>query len=401
MNRNDVSKTVLIKVMADAAGCMLENSGYSSTCTALQKAGFKMLGGGNYGSGWMHPEIPGWAIKVSGRNEGDSFPAYVYWCMANPMPHLPEYQFPVFNQDHSQFMVLMPRYSSIEDELAFNKNPELSSEFREMREVLLGWSTPKPGKNYELQFAAKQVGDFFRNKASFDMHSGNVMMDPLTGRMIITDPIHQGDTDSLITQITGGTYSQKPQVEHQLQLALVDLSSRPGKLAHGKDSFVEWRDIRDGRGLGSLPQIGRVPAFNKMNISWRAVDNLFIPDLGMLAAPGLPNYGFKTPPVGIAAEFIKNHGIAGKTAHKLGELCQQWDEQRLANHHGDIFFCLCPETPAFIQENIGVQMNDVVNVREIRLPVWVVRVLRDEWKQLHNRPMPRNKFNPSPWRPHV
>lgn len=239
MNRNDISKTTRMKVMIDAFECVKDT--YFDTIATLKSCGFKKLGAGHYGSAWTRKDIEGWAIKISGADDGDSFPAYVYWCMANPMPHIPEYQFPVFSSDRQQFMVMMPMYSDCSYDIE-QRCGEVYDIYSDMGGVLRGFMQPVQGPHFEIMHAAQQIRAFFSGKVSFDMHSENVMIDPQTNRLIITDPIHQGDTDSMITQITGVSCVPKPQLRDQLPLEL-GLPSAHAAPVNLQDSVLELREL--------------------------------------------------------------------------------------------------------------------------------------------------------------
>lgn len=247
MNRNDVSRLKLAEIMHLAVSCLVDKE-YHETCHRLESNGFRSLGSGNYGRAFTHEEIEGWVIKLSGRVDGDSFPAYVYWCIANPMPHVPEYHFPVFSESRELFMVMMPQYTDLtcDIDLGWRSNDSIVREFQAVRSGLYGCQDQATQEFQGVFRAARQIGEFFASVASFDMHSGNVMRDPLTGDMIITDPIHQGDTDSMISRITG----VKPfEPVHQLEMFPVgDVKPRP-KLV------PEFRGFAPGRHEVNVNQI--------------------------------------------------------------------------------------------------------------------------------------------------
>lgn len=371
MNRNKISKTTRMKVMADAYECVKEY--YRDTTAALQAAGFRKLGGGHYGSAWTRKDIEGWAIKVSGADDGDSFPAYVYWCMANPMPHIPEYQFPVFSTDRQQFMVMMPQYQGCAYDIECMKG-EVWDTYKYMSEALSGFAYPVQGPHYEIMFAAQQIRSFFSGKVSFDMHSENIMIDPQTQRMIITDPIHQGDTDSMITQITGVQVSRYPkhQMQVQMSLPLLESQSAPAAPARLQDSVEELRALfRDLVGGGRSDDrfdaaIGR--PFNPQihNIPKMRVPKVDMQMLNFDMHKGLMDWKVIQAPIWdkpIQQVMVGDRPINQQELYKLG---RHLNGMVLDRRRGpDLCVALFPSMPAFLKfgENLGDKAAVVDHVR--------------------------------------
>lgn len=238
MNRNDVSRLKLAEIMHLAVSCM-EDREYRITCTRMEGHGFRSLGSGNYGRAFAHDEIPGWVIKLSGRVDGDSFPAYVYWCIANPMPNVPEYHFPVFSESRELFMVMMPQYTDLStaiDSGWMEGTPDVK-EYEAARKGIYGHALPKESADFVGAWeAGRAIGEFFEGLVQFDMHSGNVMRDPLTDNLIITDPIHLGDNDSMIASITG---KKQFQYMHQLEMFPTnEVQPRPSSVPQFRKAIV-------------------------------------------------------------------------------------------------------------------------------------------------------------------
>lgn len=214
------------------------HSDYSDTVKAFVKAGWHKLGAGNYGSAWSHNELPGYVVKVCGRVDGDSYPAWAYYCAANPGEGLPEYEFPTFASDNGVFMVMMPEYKDATD-LGYD-NSKFSAEVLERWQTagyILGcgyvpgdqcvWNNntreydrwmPAPSEFLDNMLKARE---FFDKYASWDLHTGNVMIDPRNGKLVVTDPIHQGDNGRMITEITGRPFRRENNAV-QLKLGLED-----------------------------------------------------------------------------------------------------------------------------------------------------------------------------------
>lgn len=210
---------------------------YSDTLKNFVKAGWHKLGAGNYGSAWSHNSLPGYVVKVCGRVYGDSYPAWAYYCAANPSEGLPEYEFPTFSVDTGVFMVMMPEYKDASD-LDYDNSKFTASQLEQWKLVRMVlamgyrigddvWSdddtayrpwTPNRTPFLDTLIRARS---FFDNKISWDCHAGNVMIDPRTGNLVVTDPIHQGDNGKIITEITGRPFRREGRAQ-QLKLELAE-----------------------------------------------------------------------------------------------------------------------------------------------------------------------------------
>ncbi|WYW03971.1 protein kinase [Pseudomonas phage vB_PpuP-Kompost-1] len=212
MNRYDVTKVERMAVMAKAIGCMSEDGEYSKTRRALTNAGFKHLGGGAFGSAYCHEDAPGWIVKLTSGD--DNYAAYAYWGIANPQDGVPEFCYPAFDAKRVQFMVMMPEYNDSRDGPSGWQN-----DYDIAREVCYAAAGSAPQHvQSQLQHVCGQIGDFFKDLVSFDLHNGNIMYDSMKGFMVITDPICGSNTELLVSKATGRTYVESMHEQQALDL---------------------------------------------------------------------------------------------------------------------------------------------------------------------------------------
>ncbi|WYW03684.1 protein kinase [Pseudomonas phage vB_PpuP-Mora-3] len=212
MNRYDVTKVERMAVMAKAIGCMSEDGEYQKTRRSLTNAGFKHLGGGAFGSAWAHEDAPGWVVKLTSGD--DNYAAYAYWGIANPQDGVPEFCYPAFDARRMQFMVMMPEYKDSRD------GPNgWQNDYDIARSVCYAAAgcAPQPARS-QLQHVCGQLGDFFKDLVSFDLHNGNIMYDSMKGFMVITDPICGSNTELLVSKATGRTYVEPVYDQQSLDL---------------------------------------------------------------------------------------------------------------------------------------------------------------------------------------
>jgi len=279
----EYTKLQRMAVMDKAVSCIAYEDGrslYHMTRKNLAAARWRELGAGNYGSAWAHSDLPGYVVKVCGRVDGDSYPAWAYYCAANPAVGLPEYEFPTFSMDNAVFMVMMPEYTSAQ-ELGYDNSqftPEQLADWVTVERVL-GYGY-KPGalaqwnqrtneyepwnpEQTEFLTTLLRAAEFFGGKCQWDIHAGNVMIDKRNGQLVVTDPIHQGDNATLITSITGRPFRRQV---HQVQLKLAleaPRQARPVALPPGlhEIEFGDFNVVENRIALGNpnrqqLPKLG-------------------------------------------------------------------------------------------------------------------------------------------------
>lgn len=162
-------------------------------------AGFKRLGNGHFSAAYSHEMLPGKVIKVGFKKE-DSGAAYVAFCRM----HQGRAGIPVIHdvQRHpSCYTVVMDKLEPLGDEDARDE-AGLSNLWWLVPQAVQssdkGWEGWKESlaaeysalNQHELETieTCRMIHKFFYGIASFDMHSGNAMVDS-KGQLVITDPV--------------------------------------------------------------------------------------------------------------------------------------------------------------------------------------------------------------------
>lgn len=163
----------------------------------LDTAGFKLRGSGHFSLALSHPLLPSRVIKVGLKKE-DSGAAYAAFCRANEgmegLPHI------YAMQRHARcYTVLLDELREMDEE---DEAERIDYDYAMSRRLLIndikdrkGWSdfydttAERDAINKELRATVDAIYRFFLGVATFDMHEGNVMIHPKTGKLIITDPI--------------------------------------------------------------------------------------------------------------------------------------------------------------------------------------------------------------------
>ena len=181
------------KLTSEAGNTALEAMPYwRSMGEYLRDAGFVCLGNGHFSAAYKHSLLPGKAIKVGFKKE-DSGAAYVAFCrMHQGLPGIPVIH--DIQRHAGCYTVIMDALISLDE--AYEKWGE---------EVYGMHSTAESGVEgaHIGEFDLNKMDDwraglyrtgllinkFFKGIARFDMHGGNVMFDPNTGKVYITDPV--------------------------------------------------------------------------------------------------------------------------------------------------------------------------------------------------------------------
>ncbi len=170
-----------------------------------KEAGFIKLGSGFFSQAWTHPEISRYAIKLGFKKE-DSGAAYAAYCHANQgktgIPVIHEIM-----RTRACYVVLMDKltdYDTVKNLYrAKSKYYKLSGKGEVTKPRCLdgfkivqvaiehmypeSWLTPEDVES-ELFKTAIDIKEYFEGIASFDIHSGNIMIDKF-GNLVITDPV--------------------------------------------------------------------------------------------------------------------------------------------------------------------------------------------------------------------
>lgn len=176
--------------------CIEAQSYYAPLVESLNESGFKVLGCGYFSMAVTHEVLPKEVFKVGLKKE-DSGAAYTAWCRANQGKAGVPIIYGV-SRHESCYIVNMKRYEQ------FPWWDEENGHMFDVYQVIESMSY-QGGKvsNYamktygsyledsykvDLVQTFKEIYEFFDGIATFDLHSGNVMLDE-HGQLIITDPV--------------------------------------------------------------------------------------------------------------------------------------------------------------------------------------------------------------------
>lgn len=180
MNNLEIKLKELVAIINEVSGggrltddsCFLSQDYIYQLESSTESKGFTLLGSGHFSGAFAHPDIPGLVIKVGLKKE-DSGAAYAAWCRAN------------------QGMVGVPvihhiaRHKSCYTVVLDHLEPLY--EYADV-DVYDGGTYKEGGAELFKAYKVVQQG-VGNGLASFDMHAGNVMVDPKTKQLVITDPV--------------------------------------------------------------------------------------------------------------------------------------------------------------------------------------------------------------------
>lgn len=160
-------------------------------------AGFKFLGAGHFSAAFKHEMLPGKVIKIGFKKE-DSGAAYAAYCRANagtvglPVIH-------ALARHASCYSVVLDELISLERRMP----DSVQGDYNIVHEVIsykTGYNEVTQGVLTDYQHAlaetARNIRSFFDGVASFDLHTGNVMMTN-SGAIVITDPVSYSNDEAL------------------------------------------------------------------------------------------------------------------------------------------------------------------------------------------------------------
>lgn len=178
--------------MTDPDRGTLSQEYWSTLRTYASSVGFEFLGAGHFSAAFGHDMLPDRIIKVGFKKE-DSGAAYAAWCRMNqgrvgvPVLH-------AVARHASCYTVVMDKLDELSD--AAGKWTAVNQiQFSIVRSQIyrieyngeLGYPVYTEYE-MDLKQTADDIWHFFEGIASFDIHSGNVMLNK-DGNMVITDPV--------------------------------------------------------------------------------------------------------------------------------------------------------------------------------------------------------------------
>jgi len=160
-------------------------------------AGFEFLGAGHFSAAFKHEMLPGKVIKIGFKKE-DSGAAYAAYCRANAgAVGLPTIH--ALARHKSCYSVVLDELISLERTMP----DSVVGSYSIVHEVIsykTGYTEVTQGVLTDYQHAlaetARDIRKFFDGVASFDLHTGNVMMTQ-SGALVITDPVSYSNDEAL------------------------------------------------------------------------------------------------------------------------------------------------------------------------------------------------------------
>lgn len=159
--------------------------GWRAFLERVNAAGFTLLGCGYFSAVFQHKSNPGLAFKFGFKKE-DSGAAYAAWCRANkgraavPNVHM-------ITRRSAGYVVVMDKY---EPYWSAPTSRPVARELDDFKSVIYRRHEGRHEHLTPAQYATvMDIRNFFEGMARFDLHSDNVMYDPRTDQLIITDPV--------------------------------------------------------------------------------------------------------------------------------------------------------------------------------------------------------------------
>lgn len=181
---------------------------------AAAQKGFELLGSGYFSGVFSHWDLHDKVIKVGLKKE-DSGAAYAAWCRANQhLEGVPKIHH--ISRHASCYIVVLDRL----EPFASHVNTDYCGEYEgepqneEQQALIDAYESARRGiygadnthEEYTGIFSTcREIGRFFSGVASFDLHDENVMIDPKTKKLVITDPVSfvQAGLNGFDTEISG------------------------------------------------------------------------------------------------------------------------------------------------------------------------------------------------------
>lgn len=196
----DLRQPMLVTFAAETVRYFKQTQGFDGTVflhdedwwwdyrEAMTEAGFEFLGAGYFSAVFSHHLVPERAFKVGFKKE-DSGAAYAAFCRANQhRPGIPKVHAVERHQAcYTVVLDLLTEFGSAE------VSKEVWGQYTMVRDIIecgngAKWQSHRTKDGNTLCDTAHAIYEFFDGIASFDLHSGNVMLDK-RGELVITDPV--------------------------------------------------------------------------------------------------------------------------------------------------------------------------------------------------------------------
>jgi hypothetical protein len=158
--------------------------GFDDLVYRASLAGFHLLGSGYFSAVFSHSSTPGIAFKFGFKTE-DSGAAYAAWSRENsgracvPQIHL-------ITRRAAGYVVVMKQYAPL---FMRHSEPHIASQATELARVVQTGEQTRNTLSQEQYDTALGIHRFFDGIAEIDLHYDNMMIDPDTREIVITDPV--------------------------------------------------------------------------------------------------------------------------------------------------------------------------------------------------------------------
>lgn len=158
--------------------------GFLDMSRKLLDMGFTYCGHGYFSSVFRHGGTPGVVYKLSMRTD-DAYAAFALWARANPNPHAP--MFHDIQRGRRAVVFAIKEYVSLNEAQLSGQLTTAFVTYRLMDRV----RENKPNTLYRRNLVKylREIRKFFKGVAQIDIHGGNLMFDPDSKRIIVTDPV--------------------------------------------------------------------------------------------------------------------------------------------------------------------------------------------------------------------
>lgn len=158
--------------------------GFLDMSRQLRYMGFMYCGHGYFSSVFVHDDTPGVVYKLSMRTD-DAYAAFALWARANPNPHAPVFH--DIQRGRRAVVFAIKEYLPLG---VAQSRGQLPLDFKPY--VLIGRVREnKPNTLYRRNLVKylREIRKFFNGVAEIDIHGENLMFDPDSKRVIVTDPV--------------------------------------------------------------------------------------------------------------------------------------------------------------------------------------------------------------------
>lgn len=158
--------------------------GFLDMSRKLRDMGFMYCGHGYFSSVFQHADTPGVVYKLSMRTD-DAYAAFALWARANPNQHAP--MFHDIQRGRRAVVFAIKEYLPLGVAQSRGQLPLDFIPYRLMGRV----HENKPNTLYRRNLVKylREIRKFFNGVAKIDIHGENLMFDPDSKRVIVTDPV--------------------------------------------------------------------------------------------------------------------------------------------------------------------------------------------------------------------